>query len=294
MAVQTSLQEVLEGPRLLAGEEHLRSGAPDLNPGASPAAQTEAPAHAVKTGDQSATPAQTETPKPPATADKRPSDDIWSDPEGENIPRQVYVATRNKWRDKADEAGRQLAELRGQLSVLQQQRQQPQIQQPSQQVDPDAPFYEKGPAAFVQEQLGSVKDSVQKVLFQDRVARSLHRVQREHADYAEVEGAFFKALTPHLKAQLEQHPEPAEFVYEHGKTLMELGTRGVSSLSDLRKQIEDELRPQIEADLKKKSALAAAEQASTSSAGARGSGATSSPVFSGRTPLGKIVKGSGL
>lgn len=300
MASTTSLQEVVEGPRLLPGEEHLRSSSDPMVSKEAPAEQptTQEPSK-VKEGEQSATPAQTET---KTTPDKPADDDLWSDPpETASISRDVYVATRKKWRDRAVAHERELAELRGRLQVYEQQRQTPVIQKAKEEPEDDDARAYAGPGKFARE---VAKTEAQAVAIQ--TANTMHnwarrQMARQHSDFAEAEAAFLEVLKadPSMATKLQAATANGdllqpEFAYEQGKQILRVKKMGVNSIDELEEKLRKEAEEKAEAKYRKQSALAAAEQASTSSAGARGSGATSSPVFSGPTPLKRIAPGAGL
>lgn len=295
MSTQTSLQDMLEGPRLLAGEEHLRSSVPDLNSGEEPVSQIEKPEkQAAEKGEkQSATPAQADQ---KSDAGKQAEKDIWDDPDGETIPRGVYVATRNKWRQRTDETARELAELRGKLSAYQEQR--PSNQQTQEQARPeddDTRAY-ADPGKFAREVARNEAAGVRAELANAMHQMARRQLTRQHSDFAEAEQAFLDAakqdrsLFVRMQAAVADgsmlHPE---FAYETGKQLLRMQKLGASSLEELEAKLRKEAEEKAEEKYRKQSALDAAEQASTTSAGARGSGATSGPVFSGVTPLKAIV-----
>lgn len=295
MSTQSSLQDLFGEPRLVAGEEHLRSGTPDLNPGQKPEPQAEkTEPEKVEKGEQSATPAQTDASKKPE-ADKPAEKDVWDDPDGETIPRGVYVATRNKWRQKADETARELAELRGRLSAFQEQRQ-PQQQTQDQPQRPD--FYgepEKHVAEVAKSEAQRVAAQVANVMHE----QSRRQLMRQNTDFAEAEAAFLDAaradggvLFARMQAAVStgQILQP-EFAYETGKQIVRMRKLGVNSLDELETKLREEAEKKAEEKYRKDSALAAAERASTSSAGARGSGASSGPVSQGRRALSAMFPG---
>jgi hypothetical protein len=198
-------------------------------------------------------------------------------------------------RKKRQEHERLTAELRGQLQAYQQLQQKPQAQQPSEVNDFDQ-LLESPPkyvGSVVDKRIGEVDKTIQAV----RLELSEELARSQHQDFDEVITAFEEAsaadptLLAKFQAQAKFDPKakrnPAKFAYDYAKTYREVSA--VGSLDELRAKIEADLRPKLEAELRKKGVLAAAEQASTSSAGARGSGNTS-PVVSGDRPIGEILR----
>lgn len=198
-------------------------------------------------------------------------------------------------RKKRQEYERKLAQFEGQLSVYQQQSQPKQQQQ--QPVDEDDQFY-SAPPKYVNGVVDKKVSEINKTVEAVRLELSEDMVRGQHQDYDDVISSFHEAaqndptLLARFQAQVATDPRarrnPARFAYDYAKTYREVST--VGSLDELRAKIEADLRPKLEAELRKKGVLAAAEQASTSSAGARGSGVTS-PVTSGDIPIGEILRG---
>lgn len=282
MSTQAGLEAFLERPEPAAAV-------------AQESAPVDEPAPAAKEGETSASPAQADRKEAPKPAE----DDLWADPpEASAIPRDVYVATRKKWRGEFDkktqhaaETERQLAELRGQLSVYQQQSQAGQPAPPV--VDEDSEFYGK-PVSFIKDAVRSEVGTVRGELAKARYELSEELVRDKHADFDEKANAFAEAANsnPALLGQFRSSRNPARFVYEQGKTLLEM--RGVGSIDELKTKLTKQITEELEAKFRKQGALASAERASTSSAGARGSGSTSQHADDADEPLSVLFKGVGL
>lgn len=232
------------------------------------------PASQAETGEK-AKPADV---APPATEQHSDHDDD-SDPHP--VPRKALIEERKK----RQETERQLAEMRGQLAAFQQfaKPPQPEVQVP--QSDPETDFY-GNPVKFVDERLNSVKQEMER----QRVAMSGAMARAQFPDFDEKLQAFAEAVknAPHLEQQALNHPHPAMFAYEMGKTYLETTKYG-GSIDEMRKKIRDELRAEVEQEIRKQLSSAAVEQANKSTAGVRGSGATAGATFSGPTSLKAII-----
>jgi hypothetical protein len=275
----TSLSEVVGGTRQhdLPGEDLLRS---ETEPVVSeqPATKSETKAAKPKSGEQDkgATPAQAKA------EDKADNDDgLDDDSDPHPVPRKALIAERKK----RQEYERKLAQLEGQLSAFQQFAQQgprPPVQE-TKPTDPADEFY-SGPVDFISKREQALKQEFE----QKFLAMNVAQVQAQFQDYGEAEAAFVEAAkyNPTLQAQLRQSANPALFAYQNGKAFMEL--KDIGSLDELRERIRQEERERLESEYRKQNVITQAAQASTSSAGAKGAGANTSPVFSGPTPLNQI------
>ncbi len=225
-----------------------------------------------------------ETEAPPATeqepTDYDPGDPAERTPEQRAGLRQALKAQK----DRRKEAERQLAELQGRLSVLEEQRQQqqPQTPQPSDEDIDDE--YWTDPRGYQHKLVSGVESRL-------RVQLSEQMVKATHDDYADVVEVF-KAKAkdnPALVAQMMASPNPAQYAYDTGKQIKAIGE--AKSFDEIRANIEAELRPQIEADLRKKYALDSAAQATTTSASARSaSGNSPGPDYDSMS-VNEILKG---
>lgn len=258
----TSLESVVGiGGRQLAGEEHTKAKVPEVSRDAAP----EAPEPKAETGDvQSAKPAPVEI-------------DHAEPQDNHPVPRKALIEERRKRQERE----RELAEARGQLSVYQNQAQ-PKAKEATE--DPQAQFY-GNPTEYIDKRLSAETSRM-------RMEMSIEMMRAAHPDYGEKEAAFIEAAkaNPALVQQLNASPNPARFAYDTGKIYSEV--KGAGTLDELRANIEKDVRQKIEEEYRKKGALTAAEQASTSSVGARGNGANSAAAWSGPTPLNQIFKGS--
>lgn len=279
MSVQTSLQDVVRPQRResdLAGEELLRS-------------ETPAPAPSV--------PVQAEAPKPPveqpakqvetqgastAPAEQKTADDELDENDPHPVPRKALISERKKRQD----AERRLAELSGRLSAIEQRpAMAPAVQQQAQ-APQEIDYFanpEKAIGLTVEQKLAAVQQK--QAAEQFTAMREL--VKTQFPDFEEIESEFKAAAAsnPEIQARLRMTP-PAQhpmLAYQVGKQLRRLG--GATTVEELEAKITRE----VEERLRKQGALAAAEKASTTSAGARGSGATSAPVFAGPTPLSAVI-----
>lgn len=285
MAAQTGLDRFLGS-----------SGGDDGGSSAAAPAETQS---AETGGETSAEPAQAETNEggqsqaaTQPSAEAEPNDFDPNDP-AENTPEKRAGLRKAKQAEtkKRQELERQIAELRNQLSV-QQQRTVPQEQRKA---DPEDQFFEN-PAGFVDTRAKSHIDPIRQQVNQTLHQMSRRMMMKEHQDFAEAETAFVEAAKadPTLFVRLQAATSsgeilPAEFAYETGKQIMRLEKAGVTTLDELESHIRKQLLEELDAKQRKEGALTAAERASTSSVGARGSGA-SSQVASEEEPIGKILK----
>jgi hypothetical protein len=218
------------------------------------------PATTTDQGEQSATPAPVES-----AADH--ADDSGDD--RHPVPRKALLEERKK----RQELERQLAETSGRLSAYSQIASQQQQQQAPPK-DEDAEYW-SDPRAWTKRQLD-----------QTRLSMSVEMVRGQYADYDQAVAALQEAArsAPHLEAQVFAAANPALAAYKMGKTYLQAKEYG-GDIDTMRAKIREEVRAEVEKELRAKGALAAAENASTSSAGARGSGASTTPAFTGPTPL---------
>lgn len=231
----------------------------------------------------------------PAEANKEASDFDPKDP-AEQTPQQRAGLRRalEAEREKRQERERKLAELEGQLSVYQKSQVKSQGEQPA--VDEYDQFLE-GPK-YIKGVLESGVAPIKEELHALKMQMSEGLTRSQHTDYDDVVSPFIEAakgnprLMAAFQAQVAATPEaminPAKFAYEYAKSYREVSE--VGSITELKTKLEKKIREELEAEYRKKGALAAAEQASTSSAAARGSG-TTSPVVSGEQSIKDILAG---
>lgn len=236
-------------------------------------------------GEQSpATPADNTAQAPAATHEHESSDlhdtDIVANEKAPKWARDAVVSERKK----RQEYERQIAEMQGRLQTLQQFAQPQQAQQKPQ--AEEAPNFYADPERYISRQLEAVKAEQAS----QRMSMSAAMVRTQHPDYDEVLPAFMEAVrnAPYLEQQVMNHPHPAMFAYETGKTYLEARKYG-GSLEEMKKKLREELRVELEAELKKASSVSAAENANKSTAGARGTGAATAAQFTGPTPLDSIL-----
>jgi hypothetical protein len=194
------------------------------------------------------------------------------------VPRKALIAERKK----RQELERRLAQMEGQVSVYQQSTNK-NAQAPQEPARPEDQFY-RDPVAFVDQRLAQ-----QRLQISEELVRSQHP-----EDYQAAVDSFTEAVkaSPHLLNQFRSHNNPAAFAYETGKAFADM--KDVGSLDEYRAKVRAELEAEIEAKLRKEGALTAANNATTSAAGARGSGSTTTAEYSGPTSLRKIFPGTGI
>lgn len=221
----------------------------------------------------------------PANEDKELPDDFEAD--SHPVPRKALIAERKKRQEEAAERQRferRAIELEAQVRTLQQFAQ-PQQAQPKAPAE-EAPNFYADPERYISRQLEAVKAEQSN----QRMSMSAAMVRTQHPDYDEVLPAFMEAVrnAPYLEQQVMQHPHPAMFAYETGKTYLEARKYG-GSLEEMKKKMREELRAEVEAEVKKAVSVSAAENANKSTAGARGTGAATAAQFTGPTPLDSIL-----
>lgn len=228
---------------------------------------------------------------PPAPTDTASAESTTDDNDPHPVPRKALTDERKK----RQELEREVAGLRGQLSVYSQKPQPPQVDR--QPIDKDSLFFEKGPAGYIDEALGATK-------FELAAQMSARELSKAHPDYAEAEAAFVEAAkqNPALAAQMNQafsegRMLPGEFAYAYGKQLLTVKKYGVNSVEELHAKIEADVRKKVTEELdakyRKENALTAAAHASTSIAGANGTGPTS-PVAWRPKPISSVFRGTGV
>lgn len=197
---------------------------------------------------------------------------------------------KRKARKKWQETERQLAELSGKLSVLEQQRHvAAQPQKPKE--DDDLAFFEK-PGAAVD---GRIERALSAATAQQRREFALgvrETVKAQFSDFEDAERQFFEVMKNDqgLAARFHATPPHAQpmFAYQTGKTLKRL--EGVTSVDEL----EAKLRKEIEAEFAAKTTTTSTQAPARptppkSIAGARGSGVGVQQAWSGPRSIDDIL-----
>lgn len=183
--------------------------------------------------------------EPKAETKTKTDDDVWADPTGEVIPRKAFVATRNKWREKAQEAERRAAELEARLSAPPQ-RQETAPAAPVAPADPDLKFYELGPGKALRAEADAVRQEnrTQVIESERRTAR------RTVADYQDAEKAFIEAARNNraLAIAFNESDDPVGLVLEQGRQILERQKRGTKTEADLRAEIRAEIEAELRAE----------------------------------------------
>ena len=208
------------------------------------------------------------------------------DDKGRFVPLQSLHEERSKRKEEQKQRRdleQQLAQLRGRLEATERFAQ---PGQPAQAIDPDTQFWQS-PTGFVNEAISAKERE-----FQGRfLAMSEMMVREQHSDFDEALESFQDAArsAPHLIAQMQANPHPAKFVYDTGKTYAK--AKSVGSIDELEARIRADERAKVTAELRKETALTAAENIPKSIAGARGQGGDGRPVWGGPKPTTKIFGG---
>lgn len=192
--------------------------------------------------------------------------------------------------EERQELRRQLAERDGRLSVLdrsQQQTAQPQTQTPVQPLEDR--WFTDGPGLH-RETHGRIDGLERRLAYHDSEAA----VRAEVADFDAKRQAFAGALAQEeanfsaaqARGQAMDRPllrglgmsqDPGRYVYETGTAIAEWG--GVKSPAEYREKVRKEIESEVEQRVRRELSVANAANASTTNAGARGSGATTAPVL---------------
>ena len=110
-----------------------------------------------------------------------------------------------------------------------------------------------------------------------------------YADYDQMRQVFAEEAqrNPVLATQLREAPDPAEFIYQQGRTSAELREVG-GDLNSYRKRIEADVRQKIEREYAEKAALTASIPKSLNVESSKGAGVTGS-AWSGPPPIDDIL-----
>jgi len=119
--------------------------------------------------------------------------------------------------------------------------------------------------------------------FTEEAARS------RHSDYNQVREAFAEEAqkNPAIAAQLAQAPDPGEFIYRQGKTVLELKEVG-GDLAAYRKRIETEVRQRVEKEVAERLAKTSNIPQSLNTEPSKGAGVVGA-TWAGPTPLEDIL-----
>jgi hypothetical protein len=110
-----------------------------------------------------------------------------------------------------------------------------------------------------------------------------------HSDYDQVREAFAEEAqkNPAIASQLAQAPDPGEFIYRQGKTVLELKEVG-GDLAAYRKRIENEVRQRVEKELAERLAKTSNIPQSLNTEPSKGAGVVGA-AWAGPTPLEDIL-----
>lgn len=270
-----SLGEIVSQP---SGRSARKSASAKSEAGEAKSASAEAQADSTKAAETPAATTKT-TDKPAQQATQQPAadDDIWADPpEGETVPRGVYVATRKKMRERLQQIERENAKFQGELAAMRQMSQDRQAQAPVA-PPPKAPTREELEAEFYKDPVGFHEKQQERVrveVRQQRYAMSEALVRSQHNDADEAIGAFVQAAqsNPGLLQQFQNHQHPAMFAYQFGKQVLSI-PEGVASVADLEKHLREKIKAEVENELRGQNAISAAQAIQPSSASVPGSSA---------------------
>jgi hypothetical protein len=119
-----------------------------------------------------------------------------------------------------------------------------------------------------------IQQRLAEAVTQDRWARSIYSVEREHKDWTDKRDKFLGMAKedPTLEARAMNHPDPARYAYEYVKQ-----RETMAAPEDL-VSLKAKIRAEVEADLKKERALAEAGAIPQTLASASGTGGGGSSV----------------
>ena len=208
-------------------------------------------------------------------SDSEHDDDSSSKSQKQHIPYKEL----KKERTKRQELERQLAEMQGQVKAYTQHlapKQENNTKQPSQE-----DMFFRDPVAFMENRVRL-----------ERLNISEQMVRQQHPeDYQQAVDAFIEMskMSPDLIRQMGEHPMPASFAYENGKTYLE--AKDIGSISELRERIRNEERERLESEYKQQYGQAIVKNLPKTIAGARGSGAETAAAWAGPTSLRSMLGG---
>jgi hypothetical protein len=228
----------------------------------------------------------------PAPAQQAAQDD--EDSDRSPIPYNRFKTVNDKKRDLE----RENAELRGRLSV----HERPQVQTP-QQVIPETPkpsiedrFFTEGPKLF-EETRDGLRSEIVAAKKELKYELSEAAVRAAHPDFDAKRQVFEQELRARDQAgdqsllmRFRAAPDPARFIVNEAAMIEEM--RGIESPAQYRAKVEAEVRASVEEKVRKELALERAGNASTTNAGARGTGVTAAPVAPRDIPDKEIFRGA--
>lgn len=118
---------------------------------------------------------------------------------------------------------------------------------------PEPPPFWEDPDKAIDTKIERVASQLQQD-YLNRYYNALESAARgRHPDYDDVRDVFIERAkdNPALAAQMNNHPDPAEFAYQQGKLIKELSTVG-NDIDAYRKRVEAEVRAKIEAEMRAK------------------------------------------
>lgn len=198
--------------------------------------------------------------------------------EQNQLPPAEYAALKDE-RRKRQEAERIAQENAAQLAALQ-----AQLQRPAQEV----PEFWDNPDANISSRLEQFGDQLiqrfQQQQLTERVEASELAARTKYSDFDEKLAAFQQAVqfNPMLAKQMAHAPDPAEFAYNRGKTVLDV--ERVGSVDELLKAE----RAKWEAEAR---AAIPAPSLPNSTASERSVGARGGPAWSGPSPIDSILSG---
>lgn len=157
---------------------------------------------------------------------------------------------------------------------------------------PEKPDWFNDPDAAARQQ----EQAIERKLFEQRAVIGQELMRDQHDDFDEMETKFFQMLeeNPHLGDGMRSAANPAKYAYETAKKAMEAeALKDVDGYkakleADVRKEVEEKVRAEYEAKLKKQKEKEDAILPTLS--GASSKGGLKSDDWSGPTPLEEILK----
>lgn len=215
----------------------------------------------------------------PAQAQQAQSED---DDEGAigPVPYKRFKAVNEKLR----EAERKFAEAQGRLSVFDR----PQTQTTQQAQETPKPsfedrFFTEG-GKLLEETRDGLKGEIGSVERKLDYKLSELTVRQAHSDFDTKRQVFEQALRTSLAAgdqsmllRLQAAQDPARHVYDTGSMIADMSD--VTSPAEYKSKIRKEIEAEVEQRVRRELGVANAANASTTNAGARGSGSTTAPAF---------------
>lgn len=201
---------------------------------------------------------------------------------------RAFLASVQDERSRRQEAEKRFNDLEQQIQTLQQSQ-----TQNEQDLEPEPDPY-LDTENYLKTQLEKFQERFQTQNFETRVDISQEMMRQIHQDYDEVESVFVQAANqnPALAAQMMQHPNPAKFAYETGKSLkfqQEIGSDPEAYKNNLRDKLKLEILEEFKAEQAKANQANASAQRPTSLADASSSGNRKGPEPETHTPLDDLL-----